>query len=253
MKLSKVEKAIEAKKLLTKKKYEGSIFKSKSCGEFEVLEFIDCFNVRVRFLETGCEVVVASENMKRGNVKDYLARHTYSVGYLGSKNATVGYEPLYQKWVSMLGRCYSDFKEVEYYGDCTVSEHFQNFTNFRDWALTQKGHNVKEWVLDKDLLSNGDKIYSKETCCFIPSEINKVFNKRFTDTGTVTGIREAGGKFVARASQQGGYKHLGTFDTLKDAIDAQIKTKAKYLTELADLYKVDLEPKVYLKIVNWFN
>ena len=34
---------------------------------------------------------------------------------------------------------------------------------------------MEGWQLDKDILIKGNKIYSPDTCCFVPSEINNLF------------------------------------------------------------------------------
>lgn len=243
----------QKRKYEAKQKYEGKIFQSKKCGDFVVLEFKDCFNVSIKFLDTGYEAVVASENMKRGLVKDYYAKHTHGVGYLGSANASVGYEHLYQKWVSMISRCYGTHKDDKYYEDCDISEDFLNFTKFRDWALSQKGSDMKGWVLDKDLLSDGVKMYSANTCCFIPHALNVVFNKKFTQQLDGSGIKSSGTGYCARISKFGKYHHLGTFSSKERATEVYCEAKREYIIELADLYKLNLEIKVYEKITQWFN
>ena len=39
------------------------------------------------------------------------------------------------------------------------------------------------WELDKDILVKGNKIYSPDTCCFVPKEVNTVFTKRQSKRG----------------------------------------------------------------------
>lgn len=54
---------------------------------------------------------------------------------------------------------------------------FNNFQEFAEWCQGEHGYlnkdkNGKFWHLDKDILIIGNKIYSKDTCCFIPSRVN---------------------------------------------------------------------------------
>ena len=79
--------------------------------------------------------------------------------------------PYYRKWVSMLERCYSKRhqKTAQTYVGCTVCDEWLLFSNFRTWMEQQ------EWEgrpLDKDLLVEDNKVYSPETCIFIPQKLN---------------------------------------------------------------------------------
>ena len=79
--------------------------------------------------------------------------------------------PYYSRWVSMIQRCYSKKLQESRptYKGCTVYEGWLLFSNFRKWMVTQ------EWdgkELDKDLLFEGNKMYSPETCVFVHSKVN---------------------------------------------------------------------------------
>ena len=87
------------------------------------------------------------------------------------KRVSVWRCPFYSRWESMLKRCYSKkFQESrQTYKGCTVCEGWLLFSNFRKWMVTQ------EWEgnqLDKDLLKDGNKVYSPETCVFVSREVN---------------------------------------------------------------------------------
>ncbi|WP_423172691.1 hypothetical protein, partial [Stenotrophomonas sp. CASM112] len=47
----------------------------------------------------------------------------------------------------------------------------------------QVGFGVKGFELDKDLLIKGNKVYSENTCIFIPAEINLLLIKREASRG----------------------------------------------------------------------
>lgn len=82
---------------------------------------------------------------------------------------------VYNLWFRMLRRCYDESQHARRrgrsYAECAVmsewktlsvfSEDIKNLRGYDDWK------NKEGWVLDKDILSMGQKIYSKETCCFI--------------------------------------------------------------------------------------
>jgi len=76
--------------------------------------------------------------------------------------------PFHTKWESMLARCYGVNKAESYEG-CYVVEEWLRFSNFKAWMETQDWEGKE---LDKDLLSEGNKVYSPETCVFISRAVN---------------------------------------------------------------------------------
>lgn len=79
--------------------------------------------------------------------------------------------PYYRKWVSMLERCYSKRhqRNAQTYVGCTVCDEWLYFSKFRKWMEQQ------DWqgrALDKDFISEGNKVYSPETCVFLPQKLN---------------------------------------------------------------------------------
>ena len=81
--------------------------------------------------------------------------------------------PYYTKWCGMLRRCYMN-GGYDSYKDCSVSDEWLMFTNFREWMKTKnwKGHH-----LDKDIMSPGNKVYCAEHCIFIDNKINRLMSK----------------------------------------------------------------------------
>lgn len=68
-------------------------------------------------------------------------------------------------------------KKYPTYKDCEVSENFKSYEYFYEWCNKQIGFGNEYWQLDKDLLIKGNKVYSENTCHFIPKEINLVLTK----------------------------------------------------------------------------
>jgi len=87
---------------------------------------------------------------------------------------------MYSKWYSMFDRCYNtaSLEKNPTYGSCDVIMEWDDFQIFGDWF--EENFNpeyMEKWELDKDILFKGNKLYSPETCCFVPQEINKLFTK----------------------------------------------------------------------------
>lgn len=80
---------------------------------------------------------------------------------------------VYDCWRQMLGRCYDpkyQSKQPTYIG-CSVSEDWLYLSNFKKFYDL----NYKDgYQLDKDILYLGNKIYSPETCVFVPNYLNSL-------------------------------------------------------------------------------
>ena len=105
-----------------------------------------------------------------------LKRRTliYGVGINDSQYKTQGVDvqtcPFYARWRGMLSRCYSEemLKRRPTYRGTIVCKEWHTFSNFKSWMEEQ------DWEgnhLDKDIISES-KVYSPETCIFIPRKVN---------------------------------------------------------------------------------
>jgi hypothetical protein len=145
--------------------------------------------------------------------------------------------PFYAKWKDMLHRCYSSafHKNNPTYIGCTVCPEWLTFSAFRKWMESQHWQGLE---LDKDILFVGNKIYSPETCVFIPSLVNL-----FTiDCGASRGAYLIGcnwnkrsNKFMARCNNpfSGKREYLGLYDSELDAHEAWRKRKWALAYQLA--------------------
>jgi hypothetical protein len=98
-------------------------------------------------------------------------------GYREACGKQVQYQE-YTIWRAMTGRCKPSYwaKHTHYTGT-TVSELFSSWDDYKDWYDKQFNSSFvddegKVFELDKDLLSNGSRHYSEDTCCFLPRAIN---------------------------------------------------------------------------------
>lgn len=126
--------------------------------------------------------------------------------------------PSYETWKGMLKRCYSDkYQHREYYKDCTVHRDWLSFAAFHDWYLEQNA--PADWHLDKDLLQQGNKIYSAETCVLVPHSLNLFANEHNKDRGEfpIGVVAHQCGKYQAKCRVAGKNKHLGLYLTPEQA------------------------------------
>lgn len=83
----------------------------------------------------------------------------------------------YLLWVGILHRCYAKDNRPKNrsYVDCSISEEWKDYSKFKSDIAEMYGFGKKGWHLDKDILVKGNRVYSKETCCFLPARVNVFF------------------------------------------------------------------------------
>lgn len=141
--------------------------------------------------------------------------------------------PFYFRWLNMLMRCYCDkfHKKEPTYIDCSVCDEWLTFSNFKAWMIKQ------DWQgkhLDKDILVQGNKIYSPETCIFVTQEINKLLNvSKKSKNNYLVGVYKKGGKYVSRCRKGKSQVYLGIHETEIKAHNAYKEYKSKLINELA--------------------
>lgn len=144
---------------------------------------------------------------------------------------------VYKTWKGMLERCYSKNTQEKQlvYKDCSVHPDWHNFQNFAEWF---EENYVESYHLDKDILFKGNKVYSSETCCFVPKEINYLFTKNNKKRGDEPiGVRKfKEGLFTASIRKEGRGKHLGYFTTPEEAFQAYKVAKEQHIKKLAVEY-----------------
>ena len=138
--------------------------------------------------------------------------------------------PIYQKWVSMLRRCYSAawLKRCPSYAGCTVANEWLTFSNFANWYTNNY---VAEFHLDKDFKVAGNTEYGPDTCLFIPQELNKLLTGSLKSKELPKGVslNKKLNKYGASISISKQTTHLGVFNTVEEAQQAYAKAKNKHI------------------------
>ena len=146
--------------------------------------------------------------------------------------------PFYKTWTNVLNRI-STHKN---YSDVSICDEWKLFSNFRNWMIDQPWENRD---LDKDLRIIGSKVYSPETCSFIPHRINSIM----LNLDKVNGNMPKGVSFTKRSGRLGKpyraqvsdgnsrYIQLGYFDNPEDAHAAWLKGKKTIMLESIDWWK----------------
>lgn len=242
----------------------GDIFPTNQCGDCVVLEYVNCYKVKVKFITTGYECWCYRASLRKGLVKDLYCPTVYSIGYLGegeyiSKiNGKISKE--YYTWRNMIERCYSvKNKYYHRYGgrEVVVCEEWHNFQNFAAWVVKQPNYNKDGFQLDKDLRIKDSKEYSPNTCSFVPARINTLLvcsNKIRGDypIGVYWDNRDK--VFISRCRNgTGKVINLGSHSTPEQAFQAYKEYKENLIKQVAteEFDKGNIIKEVYDNLMKW--
>lgn len=195
---------------------------------------------------------------KKGNVKCPYEPRVYSKGYLGEgiyktkENGKLKRE--YKIWHGMLKRCYDPKYQEKYptYKGCSVEDYLLSFQHMGEW-IDKNYYEVpgEQMCLDKDILHKGNKIYSRDTCIFVPKRINNLFVKSDNSRGDCPiGVSPtSSGNYEARC--RNGYGKLiplGTYSTKEEAFQIYKEYKEKVIKEVIDSYEGKIPEPHYSKL-----
>lgn len=210
------------------------------------------------------DIVIKTDykSFKTGKVKHPYNKTIFNVGYLGI-GTYVAYKnysmtECYRVWKDMLKRCYS-LKEKQKrptYKGCTVCEEWLNFQVFAEWYDNNYYEiNNEKMCLDKDILHKGNKVYSPETCVFVPQRINTLFVKNDINRGDfpigVTINSKSTYRATCRNQLINKQIHIGVYSTINDAFKSYKKYKENHIKEMADYYKNNIPKKLYNAMYNY--
>jgi len=147
---------------------------------------------------TGDFIEVSFSSILRNITHNPYKPTVYGWGILGSGSTD---DPAYNTWKAMVRRCYCEQPDFmvrnKSYSTCSVDEVWRYFTNFKIWW---ESNYIKGFVLDKDIKSLGVavKVYSPDTCMYVPVEINRIVVERNSSSGDSklpTGVSRRGDIF----------------------------------------------------------
>jgi len=162
----------------------------------------------------------------------------------------------YQLWNGMLERCFDEKLKQRQptYEGVTCSKEWLSMTKFIEDVSQMKGFGLSGWQLDKDILVKGNKLYSKDTCCFVPHEINSLLIKCDKARGEYpVGVcfNKRDIKFMAYLNINGKRKYLGYFTAPEEAFQVYKLAKEAYIKVVAHKWKHLLDERVYLALMSY--
>lgn len=207
------------------------------------------------------------DSFKNGEVKNPYFPNVYGVGIVGDKyevkskrnKATKEYEA----WRGMIRRCFDKkFKEKQpTYENVTCCNEWLLYENFYEWLHKQpnfqKWLNGERWAIDKDILNKGNKIYSPETCCLVPMNINNLFVKSDASRrkNLPIGVYVHGSNYQAACGNLHNKKmYIGAYKTPEEAFYLGYKphkeTLIKQVAEI-EFAKQNISKQCYDAMINY--
>ncbi len=158
----------------------------------------------------------------------------------------------YALWRSFLGRCYNPKYQQEKptYVGCSVSENFKSYSYFHEWVQKQIGFGLDNFHLDKDLLLRGNKVYSEDTCLFLPMELNALLLSSKAARGSFPlGVSKRGFRFIAACRTDKASSYIGRFDTPELAHNAYKQVKEAFIKAQAEKWKALIDPRAFAALM----
>lgn len=170
---------------------------------------------------------------------------------LFSKNETA-----YLIWHNLLRRCYNRHVQEKQpmYKGCVVCDEWLTFSNFKKWFDNPDNGYREGYQLDKDIMVQGNKVYSPATCCFIPQAINCLFGFNSNKSSKLpTGVFYHHGNIEAIVNCGGKNNYLGKFNTPEEAFAAYKHAKETYIKEVANAYyrRGEITERVYDALIRY--
>lgn len=225
----------------------------------KIIQYNKYDDIVVEFQDKHKHKINAScQNFKTGKIKNPYDRTIQNIGFIGvgkyTKSTNGHKNNYYEFWRRMIDRCYAENMYYTY-DDKTVCEDWHCLQNFGKW-YDENYYEIKgqDMDLDKDILFKGNKIYSPETCVFVPHDINILINdnkKRRGEYLIGVSYHNIANKYQARCSFYGKEVHLGLFNTEREAFEKYKLEKEKYIKEVANKYKEQIPQKLYNALLKY--
>ena len=164
----------------------------------------------------------------------------FEVGFTGGK--------IWKMWQQMIrrtGRRDPKLDHYENYKDCTMDESWFQLSVFREWV--ESFDNWQEKEIDKDLLIEGNKHYSPDTCLMVNPIWNSLFKPHAAKGGKPRGVVwNCSKKQLAKKPYRaqitlfedrftGKRTHLGSFVTPEMASECYKKARKEVVSKYLEL------------------
>lgn len=212
------------------------------------------------------QVHTALSNIRTGNVKNPYYPSVFGVGIIGNKYPTYiskgNPTKEYVMWKAILNRCfYKQANNIQCYEDCTICDEWLLYENFYEWVHSQENfeqlYNSKiRFDVEKDILIKNNILYSPNTCCIVPHNVNALFVKQQFHRGDYPiGVcyDKEQDKYASYLCIHGRQHRLGRFNSIEEAFINYKMEKEKLIKKIAqeEYDKGNITQKCYKSMINY--
>lgn len=220
----------------------GDIYHTTRCGDVIITQKSEKQGYwQVKFINTGNTQEFRKDAILAGNILDRTAPLLFGVGSIGNVSSKRENARYYNVWRNMIARCYNK-NSPQYcsYGGkgITVCKRWLCFETFLADVPSLSGYNETDFLngkldLDKDILQlehNSSRIYSPDTCQWIPESLNAKIQP--SQQKQFTAISPNGEEFcssnIAEFARQHGLDRRGISSVLHNRIKSHLNWRFHY-------------------------
>ena len=232
---------------------EGGIHTTKQGYNVEIIRYYNSLNSTIKFLTERGTILynVNYERIKKGTVANPYHPNKFK-GFIGEgayqSSTILGHPHAYKVWSDMIKRVYCDKYHIKKptYKEISLCEEWHNYQNFAEWF---DNNYVDGWKIDKDIICPECKVYSPETCAFVPDDINGMFisSKSYRGSLPIGVVKKKKhfeayfrGKFLAYSK-----------DDIEYLFSVYKTTREKYTKEIAEKYKEVVDERIYNALIKF--
>ena len=233
-----------------KKLEELDLIKFNNNGEqMNIIQYNNYNDIIVEFQDNyKGHVHTTYSAFEKGNVRNPYKPNLCEVGITGNKYPTkINGIRLkeYVAWTSMLRRCYTKTyingeNHYRRYEDKEICKEWLLYENFYEWLHKQENfeqwYQGTHWEVDKDILLKNNNLYSPETCCLVPHNVNTLFiksNRTRGDYPIGVTYKTRDNVFEAQCNINGKETYIGRYYDPNSAFLAYKVFKEKLIKQIA--------------------
>ena len=180
------------------------------------------------------------------------AKFTNGIGYFSNDKRYEFNNKAYGVWYHMLRLVKNDPDNN------AICEEWKDYNNFLEW-YDKNYYSLDDEKMDllKDIFDRNNKLFSPDTCVFVPYRITRLLKGKPSKTDLPVGVGKKKNSdmyystcSVIKHGKKTTFRHSG-FNSPDEAFMQYLKDRKQYIRDVADAYRYDIPEKLYYAIIDW--